>query len=101
MEDEAEEIEHAEKLGRGKKKALKAAAEKKSLLQDDRFKALFENPEFELNPDNEDTEALNPVMSQLNRLKNKVSKQKAEELDRQREQERLEFESKFEHEVRP
>jgi len=99
LEDEELEAESNQReKSKAKKKAAKKAAEKKSLLRDDRFRALFENPEFELDPENEDTEVLNPVMSTLNRMKNKATKQRAEEQERQKEEERMEFESKLDNE---
>ncbi|XP_045487655.1 nucleolar protein 10 [Pieris rapae] len=47
-----------------------------NLLKDDRFKALFENPEFEVDKDAEEYRLLNPVLSRLGKSK---AKNKSEE----------------------
>ncbi|XP_047515668.1 nucleolar protein 10 [Pieris napi] len=42
-----------------------------NLLKDDRFKAMFENPEFEVDKDAEEYRLLNPVLSRLGKSKPK------------------------------
>lgn len=49
------------------KKKVQAA----NLLKDDRFKAMFENPEFEVDTQAEEYRLLNPVLSRLDRNKSK------------------------------
>lgn len=45
-----------------------------NLMNDDRFKQMFENPDFQIDPDSEEFRLLNPVLSRL-----EVSKQKEKE----------------------
>ncbi|KAJ1524339.1 hypothetical protein ONE63_010843 [Megalurothrips usitatus] len=45
-----------------------------SLLQDNRFKALFENPDFEVDKNAEEYRLLNPVLSRVDRTKKKELK---------------------------
>ncbi|XP_022914298.2 nucleolar protein 10 [Onthophagus taurus] len=47
-----------------------------SLLTDNRFKALFDNPEFEIDKNAEEYRFLNPVLSRLDKNKKKELKQK-------------------------
>lgn len=47
-----------------------------NLLQDDRFKALFSNPEFEVNKNAEEYKMLTPVLSRLDKGKVKELKRK-------------------------
>lgn len=54
---------------------LKAAA--KSLLQDDRFKGMFENPDFEVDKSTAEYRLLNPVLTRLD--KTRAKKLKAEQ----------------------
>ncbi|XP_050549656.1 nucleolar protein 10 isoform X2 [Spodoptera frugiperda] len=42
-----------------------------NLLKDDRFKALFENPDFEVDRESEEYRLLNPVLSRLDKNKDK------------------------------
>ncbi|CAG9825089.1 unnamed protein product [Phaedon cochleariae] len=55
-------------------KKKKAAAT--SLLSDNRFKALFENPDFEVDKNTDEYRLLNPVLSRLDKDKMKKLKQK-------------------------
>lgn len=59
-----------------------------NLLKDERFKALFSNPDFQVNTNSEEYALLNPVVSQL-------SKSKAKKLKQQLAQEEEETENKF------
>uniref|UniRef100_A0A1E1VZW3 Uncharacterized protein n=1 Tax=Pectinophora gossypiella TaxID=13191 RepID=A0A1E1VZW3_PECGO len=54
----------------GKKKKESA-----NLLKDDRFKALFENPDFEVDKSAEEYRLLNPVLSRLDKSKIKTRKE--------------------------
>lgn len=54
-----------------KKKLKKQKLVAKSLLHDDRFKALFENPEYEIELDNEELQLLNPALVRLEKQKKK------------------------------
>lgn len=45
-----------------------------SLLKDDRFKALFENPDFEVDKNADEYRLLNPVLSRLDNAKKKELK---------------------------
>lgn len=45
------------------------------LLKDERFKALFSNPEFQINKNSEEYALLNPVISQLDKNRAKKLKQ--------------------------
>ncbi|XP_049867826.1 nucleolar protein 10 [Pectinophora gossypiella] len=54
----------------GKKKKESA-----NLLKDDRFKALFENPDFEVDKSAEEYRLLNPVLSRLDKSKIKARKE--------------------------
>lgn len=47
-----------------------------NLLKDDRFKALFNNPDFEVNRDAEEYRLLNPVLSRLDKSKAKELRKK-------------------------
>lgn len=53
-----------------------------SLLQDDRFKALFENPDFEVDKNADEYRLLNPVLARLDKSKSKpkVAAEKMEEI---------------------
>ncbi|VVC44623.1 Hypothetical protein CINCED_3A023654 [Cinara cedri] len=42
-----------------------------SLLKDDRFKALFENPDFQVDPNAEEYKLLNPILKRLDKSKQK------------------------------
>lgn len=57
-----------------KDKKKKANAE--NLLQDDRFKALFENPDFQVDKNAEEYRLLNPVLSRLDKSRKKELKKK-------------------------
>ncbi|XP_018404472.1 PREDICTED: nucleolar protein 10-like [Cyphomyrmex costatus] len=46
-----------------------------NLLKDERFKALFNNPDFEIDKNSEEYALLNPVVSQLDKNKTKILKQ--------------------------
>lgn len=45
-----------------------------SLLEDNRFKALFENPDFEVDKNTDEYRLLNPVLSKLDSVKKKEQK---------------------------
>lgn len=47
---------------------------RQSLLKDDRFKALFENPDFEVDKNTDEYRLLNPVLSRLDSAKKKELK---------------------------
>lgn len=47
-----------------------------SLLSDDRFKGLFENPDFEVDKNTDEYRLLNPVLSRLDNEKKKELKKK-------------------------
>lgn len=49
-----------------------------NLLKDDRFKALFSNPDFQIDKSSEEYALLNPVISQLDKSKIKKLKQQKE-----------------------
>lgn len=51
-----------------------------NLMKDERFKALFENPDFQVDFNSEEYALLNPVISQMNKTKKKVV-QKEENVD--------------------
>lgn len=56
------------------------------LLKDDRFKALFENPDFEVNKNAEEYRLLNPVLTRLDKgRKKELKKQLAEEVTKEEE----------------
>lgn len=50
-----------------------------SLLADNRFKALFENPDFEVDKNTDEYRLLNPVLSRLDKAKQKELKKKLTE----------------------
>jgi ribosome biogenesis protein ENP2 len=50
-----------------------------NLLKDDRFSALFTNPDFEVDTESPDYRLLNPVVSKLD--KQRMKKKKQEEAD--------------------
>lgn len=54
----------------------KKKAEATSLLNDDRFKKLFENPDFEVDKNADEYRLLNPVLSRLDKNKKKELKKK-------------------------
>ncbi|XP_023703334.1 nucleolar protein 10 isoform X2 [Cryptotermes secundus] len=62
-----------EELKEKKKKRNKSGT---NLLKDDRFKALFENPDFEVDKTAEEYRLLNPVVSQLDKSRMKDLKKK-------------------------
>ncbi|XP_066273981.1 nucleolar protein 10-like [Branchiostoma lanceolatum] len=70
-------IEEEDDKGEGKKK--KKAKEASSLLQDDRFSALFSNPEFQVDTETEEFRLLNPVVRQQKKKK----REKREKLEDQ------------------
>jgi len=47
-----------------------------TLLKDQRFKALFNNPDFQVDKDSEEYTLLNPVISQLDKSKTKKLQQR-------------------------
>eukprot|EP00058_Branchiostoma_floridae_P024420 XP_002609910.1 hypothetical protein BRAFLDRAFT_115272 [Branchiostoma floridae] len=69
-------IEEEDSKGEGKKKKAKEAS---SLLQDDRFSALFSNPEFQVDTGTEEFRLLNPVVKQQKKKK----REKREKLEDQ------------------
>lgn len=52
----------------------KKKKEGQSLLKDDRFKALFDNPDFEVDKNADEYRLLNPVLSRLDNSKKKELK---------------------------
>lgn len=73
----------AEENAAGKKKLRGKMAE--SLLVDDRFSALFRNPDFQVDTETEEYRLLNPALSKLDKLKQK-KKQKVGESDEEEKQ---------------
>lgn len=69
-----------------------------NLLKDERFKALFSNPEFQIDRNSEEYALLNPVISQLdkNRAK-KLKQQLAEEEEAQDKPDEDEPQGKFQY----
>lgn len=64
--DLAEKLMDAEEIADdGKKKAKN----KSNLLKDDRFSAMFSNPEFQIDTESEDYRLLNPVISKIDKAK--------------------------------
>lgn len=57
-------------------KSKKKKDEAKNLLHDNRFSALFENPDFEVDKSADEYRLLNPVLSRLDKTKKKELKQK-------------------------
>lgn len=58
-----------------------------NLLKDERFKALFSNPDFQVNKNSEEFALLNPVISQLDKSKAKALKrQLAQEEEKEEKQ---------------
>ncbi|XP_043275576.1 nucleolar protein 10 [Venturia canescens] len=60
----------SESTAKNKKKKT-AAIMANNILKDDRFKALFSNPDFQVNKDSEEYSLLNPVISQLDKSRSK------------------------------
>ncbi|GFN93260.1 nucleolar protein 10 [Plakobranchus ocellatus] len=48
-----------------------------SLLKDDRFSAMFTNPDFEIDPESEEFRLINPVMSKLDKARQKRAEKHA------------------------
>lgn len=42
-----------------------------SILKDDRFSAMFKNPDFQIDPESEEFRLINPVMSKLDKARKK------------------------------
>ncbi|CAH0557029.1 unnamed protein product [Brassicogethes aeneus] len=59
----------------------KKKAEATSLLTDNRFKSLFENPDFEVDKNTDEYRLLNPVLSRLDKSKKKEIKKIAQEFE--------------------
>lgn len=57
------------------------------LLKDERFKALFNNPDFQVNKNSEEYALLNPVIAQLDKNKAKKLKQRLAQEEEEQEQE--------------
>lgn len=53
------------------KKKKNAAVMASNILKDDRFKALFNNPDFQIDKESEEYSLLNPVISQLDKSRSK------------------------------
>ena len=66
--DEAETVTEAESQGRRVKANKMLTA---SLLKDDRFGALFKNPDFEIDKTAEEFRLINPVVSRLDQQRQK------------------------------
>ncbi|CAH1775195.1 unnamed protein product [Owenia fusiformis] len=64
----AEKLIDQEADEQSKPKKKKEAA---TLLQDDRFSAMFKNPDFQVDPESEDYKLLNPVVSKLEKSRQK------------------------------
>lgn len=60
-------------------KNLKKRQAASSLLKDERFKALFSNPDFQVDKDSVEYTLLNPVISQLGKTKARKLKQSSQE----------------------
>lgn len=52
-----------------------------NLLTDNRFKALFENPDFEVDKNTDEFRLLNPVLSRLDKAREKELKKKLMEAE--------------------
>ena len=52
-----------------------------SILKDDRFSAMFSNPDFQIDPESEEFRLINPVMSKLDKARKK--RQEKDALKRQ------------------
>ena len=48
-----------------------------SILKDDRFSAMFTNPDFEIDPESEEFRLINPVMSKLDKARQKREEKSA------------------------
>ncbi|GLH04953.1 Nucleolar protein 10 [Gryllus bimaculatus] len=73
----------------GPKKKKKSVS---NLLSDDRFKALFENPDFEVDKNAEEYRLLNPVLSRMERSREKVLKK--QRVEKKVEEQEIELEGK-------
>lgn len=69
---ESEESQLTEKK-KGKKKEI---AESSSLLKDSRFSGLFENPEYQIDPNSEEFKLLNPHLAKMEKQKRKKLNEK-------------------------
>lgn len=76
--------EETDKSAKSKKKKSSAAAGA-TILRDERFKALFSNPDFQVDKESEEYSLLNPVVSQLDKSRaKKLRELSAQEEKRQR-----------------
>lgn len=71
--------ELALKLMENKNAKNKKKQASSNLLKDERFKALFSNPDFQIDKNSDEFALLNPVISQLNKSKAKKLTQEEEE----------------------
>lgn len=51
------------------------------ILQDDRFKALFDDPDFQVDEESEEFRLLNPVVSKLDKSRKKEIRKQQELMD--------------------
>ncbi|XP_062591859.1 nucleolar protein 10-like [Saccostrea cucullata] len=65
--DLAEKLMDVKEIGTNKKKVKETT----SLLEDDRFSAMFSNPEFQINVNSEEYKLVNPVVSKLDKVRRK------------------------------
>lgn len=76
--------ELAEKLLDAEDSILARKTEKRAgmtLLKDDRFSAMFSNPDFQIDKESEDYKLLNPVVAKLDKAKKKKADKLAAQFD--------------------
>lgn len=71
-------------------KTSKTNKNETNVLNDDRFKSLFSNPDFEIDPNSEEYRLINPVLSKMDKAKQKKLRRTAEDEDQAEEEEELE-----------
>lgn len=65
--DLAEKLMDVKEIGTNKKKVKETT----TLLEDDRFSAMFSNPEFQINVNSDEYKLVNPVVSKLDKVRRK------------------------------